>query len=55
MKPGYAMAVFTGCLEFDTKGDTDIIDVTSRVAGIVALCAIADGAVLVFAPAPLLQ
>ncbi|AFV24369.1 hypothetical protein Mpsy_2165 [Methanolobus psychrophilus R15] len=50
MKPGYAMAVFTGYLEFDTKGDTDIIDVTSRVAGIVASSAIADGAVLVFAP-----
>ncbi|MDP2217630.1 MAG: secondary thiamine-phosphate synthase enzyme YjbQ [Methanolobus sp.] len=44
------MAVFTGYLEFDTKGDTDIIDVTSRVAGIVASSSIIDGTVLVFAP-----
>jgi len=44
------MAVFTGCLEFDTQGDTDIIDVTSRVAGIVASSSIIDGTVLAFAP-----
>jgi secondary thiamine-phosphate synthase enzyme len=50
MKPGCVMAVFTGYLEFDTKGDTDIIDVTSRVAGIVASSSIIDGTVLVFAP-----
>ena len=44
------MAVFTGYLDFDTKGDTDIIDVTSRVAGIVASSGVKDGIVLVFAP-----
>ncbi|WP_292463208.1 secondary thiamine-phosphate synthase enzyme YjbQ [Methanolobus sp.] len=44
------MAVFTGYLDFDTKGNTDIIDVTSRVAGIVASSSITDGIVLVFAP-----
>lgn len=43
------MAVFTGYLDFDTKGDTDIIDVTSRVAGIVASSGVKDGIVLVFA------
>jgi len=44
------MVVFTGYLDFDTKGDTDIIDVTSRVTGIVASSGIKDGIVLVFAP-----
>lgn len=44
------MVVFTGYLDFDTKDDTDIIDVTSRVTGIVASSGIKDGIVLVFAP-----
>ncbi|MCQ6962662.1 secondary thiamine-phosphate synthase enzyme YjbQ [Methanolobus chelungpuianus] len=44
------MVVFTGYLDFDTKGDTDIIDVTSPVTGIVASSGIKDGIVLVFAP-----
>ncbi|MDK2834861.1 MAG: hypothetical protein PWP63_1948 [Methanolobus sp.] len=44
------MVVFTGYLDFDTKGDTDIIDVTSRVTGIVTSSGIKDGIVLVFAP-----
>ncbi len=43
------MAVFTGYVDLDTQGDTDIIDVTSRVAGIVASSGIKDGIVLVFA------
>jgi len=44
------MAVFTGYVDLDTQGDTDIIDVTSRVEGIVASSGIKDGIVLVFAP-----
>jgi secondary thiamine-phosphate synthase enzyme len=44
------MAVFTGYVDLDTQGDTDIIDVTSRVAGIVASSGIKDGIVLVFTP-----
>jgi secondary thiamine-phosphate synthase enzyme len=44
------MVVFTGYVDLDTQGDTDIIDVTSRVAGIVASSGIKDGIVLVFAP-----
>jgi secondary thiamine-phosphate synthase enzyme len=44
------MTVVTGYVDLDTKGDTDIIDVTSRVAAIVASSGIKDGIVLVFAP-----
>jgi secondary thiamine-phosphate synthase enzyme len=44
------MTVVTGYVDLDTQGDTDIIDVTSRVAGIVASSGIKDGIVLVFTP-----
>ena len=40
----------TGTVEFSTRGDADMIDVTDRVARVVAESDIADGVVTLFTP-----
>lgn len=42
--------VFTGTLHLQTKGDTDIHDITDAVAQIVAQSGISDGIVCIFSP-----
>ncbi|MDW7731043.1 MAG: secondary thiamine-phosphate synthase enzyme YjbQ [Methanolobus sp.] len=44
------MVFVTEYLEFDTNGNTDIIDITPDVSGIVASSGVRDGIVMVFAP-----
>lgn len=44
------MVVITEYLEFDTKGNTDIIDLTHCVSDIVASSGVRNGIVMVFAP-----
>ncbi len=44
------MAVISEYIEFDTKGNTDIIDITSDVSDIVVSSGLSDGIVMVFAP-----
>lgn len=44
------MVVVTEYLEFDTRGNTDIIDLTPDVSDIVASSGVRDGIVMVFAP-----
>lgn len=44
------MAVATGYIEFATRGDSDIIDITADVSGAVSESGLTDGIVTVFAP-----
>lgn len=44
------MVVVTEYLEFDTRGNTDIIDLTPDVSDIVASSGVRNGIVMVFAP-----
>ncbi|MDO9518333.1 MAG: secondary thiamine-phosphate synthase enzyme YjbQ [Methanosarcinaceae archaeon] len=46
----FSMVVATKYLNFDTKGDTDIVDITDDVAMAVKDSGIEDGIVTVFAP-----
>ncbi|TGC10980.1 secondary thiamine-phosphate synthase enzyme YjbQ [Methanolobus halotolerans] len=44
------MVVVTEYLEFDTRGNTDIIDLTADVSSLVASSGVMDGIVMVFVP-----
>ncbi|WP_406656420.1 secondary thiamine-phosphate synthase enzyme YjbQ [Methanolobus sp. ZRKC2] len=44
------MVVVTDYLEFETKGNTDIIDLTSDISHVVVSSGVRDGIVMVFAP-----
>ena len=44
------MVVITDYLEFETKGNTDIIDLTSDISNVVVSSGVRDGIVMVFAP-----
>jgi len=44
------MAVATSYIEFATRGDSDIIDITANVSGAVSESRLTDGIVTVFAP-----
>ncbi len=44
------MAVATSYIEFATRGDSDIIDITANVSGAVSESGLTDGVVTVFAP-----
>lgn len=44
------MSVITKTIEFNTKGNTDIIDITERVAGCVNASKLTEGIVTVFVP-----
>lgn len=44
------MSVITEAIKFNTKGNTDIIDITERVAGCVSASKLTEGIVTVFIP-----
>lgn len=44
------MSVITEAIKFSTKGNTDIIDITERVAGCVNASKLTEGIVTVFVP-----
>jgi secondary thiamine-phosphate synthase enzyme len=50
MTTGSKMPIKTDSITFNTRGNADIIDITDRVAAIVAECGLRDGVVTLFTP-----
>ena len=44
------MCVITGCIEFSSRGDADIVRITDEVAEAITQAGLRDGTVTVFAP-----